>query len=224
MSTGLLRDNGRPAWGCLQRRSFPGDWPMAADRIELVPEGQWDALASQITLRPYVKTVLDQGQVGSCAAESSTQALMIAREMAGLPHVPLNPYSVYHTTSGDTDHGSNIDDNLEHLMIYGACPESVWPRSKGWRAEPSAEAKAAALEFRIAEFFDISTIEEFVSALLRGFPVVWGANGHAICAVQHEGTYPLIVNSWGQWEDGGFGKWATYKQVNFAYGAWAMRV
>lgn len=224
-AVGTLRENGRPAWGCLPRRSRPGDWPMAADRIELIPEDQWDALAAQITLRPMVKTILDQDSVGSCAAESSVGALMNARSLAGLPHVVLNPWFAYNTTSGGTDSGSNIDDNLEFLMRYGCAPESVWPRSKGFRAEPSAEAKAAALEFRILEFFDISTIAEFVSALLKGFPVVWGANGHAICAVAHKGSYPEIVNSWGPtWEDSGFGKWATYRQVNFGYGAWALRV
>jgi len=224
--SGLVFPEGRPTFGCLPRKSRPGEWcPMAADRIKIVPEAEWDALAAQITLRPFVKTVLDQGQVGSCAAESSVQALMIARAMAGLPHVVLNPYYCYHTTSGGYDEGSSIDDNLEFLMRYGCAPESVWPRSKGWRAEPSAEADEAAREFRIDEFFDISSVPEMVSCNLDAFPVVFGAQGHAICAVAHKGSYPLIVNSWTPgWEDGGFGKWCDYNAINWSYGAWGLRV
>jgi len=198
---------------------------MAGERIKVVPEDQWESLAAQISLRPHVKTVLNQGSVGSCAAESSVQALMIAREIAGLPHVVLNPYFVYHTTSGGRDAGSSIDENLAFLMEFGCAPESVWSRSRGWREEPSAEAKAAALEFKIKESFDISSKAEFVSAEVDAFPVVFGANGHAICAVQHTKDYPLIVNSWAaSWGDGGFGKWVPYSGINWNYGCYAVRV
>jgi hypothetical protein len=198
---------------------------MAADRIKIIPEAYWDALAAQITLRPFVKTVLYQGRVGSCAAESSVQSLMIARAIAGLPHVVLNPYFVYHTTSRGRDGGSSIDDNLAFLMRYGCAPESVWPRSKGWQTEPSAEAVAAALEFRIDEFFDVASVPEMVSSNLDAFPVVFGAQGHAICAVAHKGSYPLIVNSYDvSWQDGGFGKWVNYSGINWSYGAFAVRV
>ena len=213
------------ATGCLPRTSRPGErCPMAADRIPLVPESEWGRLADEITLDPFVKTVLDQDGVGSCASESSVGALMVARAFAGLPHVALNPWFVYHTVSGGHDSGSSIDDNLEFLMKYGCAPESIWPRSKGWRAEPSKEAQEAAKEFRIEEYWDIASVQEFVSALLKGHPVVWGAQGHAILAIAHEGTYPLIVNSWGDWGNNGRGKWASYSGINWSYGAWALRV
>lgn len=216
-------EGGHPRWGCLPRATLPGDRPMAEGRITLVPESEWDALAKQISLRPHRRTLLDQDGVGSCAAESSTQDLMLARVLAGLEHVPLNPWFVYHTTSGGRDGGSSIDDNLDFLMKYGCAPESVWPRSKGWRAEPSKDAYAAALEFRIDEYWDISTVAELVAGLLDACPAVIGAKGHAVCAVEHRGSYPLICNSWGQWEDDGYGKWCSYNEINWGYGAWAVR-
>jgi len=217
--------------GCLPRRSRPGAiCPMAADRIKVIPRAEWSDLASQFAaglgLRPFVREVLDQGSDGSCAAEGSTGSVMIDRAFRSREHVLLNPLSVYHTTSRGVDRGSSIDENLEFIRQHGIAPESVWPRSKGWRPEPSEEAVAAALAFRIEEFFDISSIDEMVSALLQGYPVVYGSNGHAVCKVRHlnenEGE---DLNSWGpEWGDGGFGVWASYRAVNWQYGAWAVRV
>jgi hypothetical protein len=215
--------------GCLPRKSRPGEvCPMAADHIKLVPRADWDAAAAEIgdSIRKHVQVILNQASVGSCAAESSTGDLMIARSVQGLPFKLLNPYSLYHFSSHGSDSGSSIDENLQLLRDQGVCSEEMWPRSRGWRSRPPAAAMEDAKNYRIEEFYDITTIDEFVSALLSGFAVVFGASGHAIVAVQHMGNRPLILNSWDDdWEDGGFGYWVnSYNAVNWAYGAWAARL
>ena len=213
--------------GCLPRKSKPGEWcPMASERIKIIPSGDWPAAAAELgdNLRKHVPVTLDQNGDGSCACESSTGDVMLIRAVAGLPFVLLNPLYVYHTTSHGVDEGSSIDENLAFIRENGIAPESVWPRSKGWRAKPSAEAVEAAKAFKIEEFWDIASLNEFVSALLTGYCVVFGSNGHAVLAVQHMGSYPLVLNSWGNWEDGGFGKWCSYNAINWNYGAFAVRV
>jgi hypothetical protein len=213
------------AAGCLPRRYKPGEiCPMFADRIKVIPRSEWAARADEIDLQPHVKTVLDQDGVGSCAAESTTGSLMITRAVAGLPHVELNPWGLYAYTSHGRDAGSSIDENLEVARDKGIPPMALWPRSKGWSAKPTGQAAEEAKKYRIAEFFDISSVDEMVTALLLGFPVVWGANGHAICAIRHGGNSPIIVNSWGtNWQQQGFGTWATYSGINWQYGAFAVR-
>jgi hypothetical protein len=166
--------------------------------------------------------------VGSCATESTSQGVMICRAFSGLPHVVLNPWSIYWNTSGGRDRGSAIDDNLAYAQEFGIAPVDVWPRSKGWSAEPDAAAKKAALGFRIEEVFDVSSIDEMVSALLTGFAVVYGASGHSVIKVQHlDDSKGLDCNSWGAdttWGDGGgFGVWASYRAVDWRYGAFAIR-
>jgi hypothetical protein len=213
--------------GCLPRRSRPGDWcPMAAERIEIIPRNEWAEYARNISLRPHVHEVLDQDGVGSCATEATAGAIMIARSMHGLEHVTLNPWFIYYKTSGGRDRGSSIDENLAFAREHGCAPESVWSRDKGWRTRPSEEAYEAAKQFRIEEFYDITSIDEMVSCLLAGYPVVYGSNGHAVCKVAHlDESKGLDLNSWGTgWEDDGFGVWASYRAVNWAYGAWAVRV
>lgn len=210
--------------GCLPRKFRPGEkCPMLASRIKIIPSGDWEAAAKELgdSLRRKVPVVLYQN-VNSCACESSTGAVMLSRSIIGLPHVLLNPLFVYHTTSGGSDNGSSIDDNLVFIRKHGIAPESVWPRSKGFRAKPSDEAYEAAKPFKIEEFYGINTNNEFVSALLAGYSVVFGSNGHAILGIQHMGSYPLILNSWGDWEDGGFGKWCSYNAINWDYGAFAV--
>jgi hypothetical protein len=168
------------------------------------------------------KQVLISGN--SCAAEASTGSLMTTRNFRGQEHVPLNPWFVYRVTSGGRDSGSNIDSNLRFIREYGCAPESLHPRSLGWSARPSEEAKEAALRFRIDEFFDISTIEELGSALLQGFTVVYGRAMHAIYAVNLRSMTEIeYANSWAPtWGDQGFGR-DSLSRVNFGYGAWATR-
>ena len=98
-------------------------------------------------------------------------------------------------------------------------------RAKGWSARPSDEAIEAAKAFKIVEFYDIANVDEMVSALLTGWPVVYGAVGHSVCAVAHlpDGSH-LDINSWGTtWKDGGFGQSAAYNRIDFGYGMFAVR-
>ena len=221
-----------PSWfksGCLPRESEFGKLkgcPVFRDVINVIPQSEWQGLLEQHDgLRQFVPSggVYDQNGVGSCAAEASNQAVSIARVFAGQPHVLFNPWFTYHTTSGGVDGGSTIDGNLAFLKKYGACPESVWSRSKGWEAKPSDEAYEAALQYRILEFFDLDTIEEAGTALLLGFDVVYGSNGHAKCYVRM--LSPKIgeyANSWGDWGDEGFGT-ERFDNIWWQYGAFAVR-
>ncbi len=215
--------------GCLPRQSKPGEWcPLFSSRIRPIPQDQWAALAQEITLRPHVKNVYNQGQVGSCASESVCQSVAIGRARANVPDVLFNPYGVYHFVNGGRDQGSTLDANLKFARESGCFPESVWSRSHGWQQRPSEEAIEAAKQHRILEFYDIRSVAEFVTALLVGFPVVYGARGHAVTGTAHLHAQkaPEIVNSWGtRWGDNGFGIWVPYSGLAdmLRHGAFAVR-
>lgn len=214
------------ATGCNPRRSIYGDVCklLADDRIDVIPQDQWESLIATQHAHEYVAVILDQGSVGSCATESTTGTVMLDRKARGLEHVLLNPWFIYNSTSGGSDSGSSIDENLVFARERGIAPESVWPRSKGWQATPSAEAYTAALDYQIKEFYDLGSIQEVGSALLQGFPVVFGWQGHSCYLVRLlNATTAEYVNSWGAtWNGNGRGQ-IKLSSINFGYGAWALR-
>ena len=216
--------------GCLPRISTPGSWcPLAEEHIEAIPREQWPELFGKLRNRDIELLVNDQNGVGSCATESSSKAVEFARIVSGQEYIALNPWSVYHFTSHGSDRGSSIDENLRHIREHGVCPEYLWPRSKGWRTKPSNAAMEAANHYRIEEFYDVQTIDGFVSCLLSGFPVVFGyrigGGGHSVLAMDAiDASRFLMLNSWGSdWGDSGFGK-LLYSQIYWGFGAWALRV
>lgn len=223
MST-LIIPEGKKA-GCLPRKTRIGErCSLFGEQIKVIPQQEWSDLIGEVELRSFVTKIKDQDGVGSCATESTSQSIEIVRSFEGQPYVELNPWFIYHTTSGGSDSGSSIDENLEFVRANGVAPEDIWPRSKGWRAKPSAEAVEAAKQFKIEEFYDITSIAEIGTALLLGFPVVFGWSGHSCVLTQLlDQSTAEYANSWAPtWGDQGFGK-IKLSSINFQYGAFAVR-
>jgi len=222
--TTLIIPDGKKT-GCNVRSSKPGQWcPLFGEKVPTIPVGEWDDLIGEVELRSSVTNVKDQDGVGSCATEATSQAVEIVRKLEGQEYVQLNPWSIYATTSGGRDQGSSIDENLLFVQAHGICPESVWPRSRGWSAKPSVEAVEIAKQYKIEEFYDISTVVEVGTALLLGFPVVFGWNGHSCVLTQLKSTTVAeYCNSWApSWGDQGFGT-IKLSSINWSYGAFAVR-
>jgi len=194
--------------------------------IEVIAPKHWDELADtswHCNRRSRFRYTLDQDGAGSCAAEAAAAAKAARDALQGLPMAVYNPWFCYHTTSGGRDNGSVIGDNVAFLRDHGMVPEEVWPRSKGWRAEPSDEAKRVAKFFTLKEFYYIENVDEFASALLQGMDVVFGYTGHAIVADQYLKRRRIeYKNSWGDWGDNGFGT-LSMNDIRFDYGAYAFK-
>lgn len=213
------------AKGCNPRISRYGACcKLLSDAVEIIPRDKWAGLIGQVSLRPFVNQILDQASNGSCACESTTQGVMIARAVADAPFVLLNPLSIYRVTSGGRDQGSSIDENLSFARETGILPESYWPRSKGFRATPPSGWQKVAAEYKLDEFFDVGSVAEFGTALLRGFAVVFGWEGHSVIATRLlSATKFEYANSWSEsWGDAGFGT-LDLDEINFGYGAFAVK-
>jgi len=224
MRSHLIVPDGQ-AKGCLPRKTRYGDicYPLS-DRIETIDRSEWAGLIGAVELRPYVKKIFNQGRNGSCASEGTHQGCAIIRAWQGLKFVEFNPLAAYGRLNGGRDNGSSIDENLQWVRDYGMLPESYWPRSKGWKASLPDGWKDVAKQYRVAEFFDIGTITEVGTALLKGFPVVFGWQGHCcVMTTLLDDRTALYANSWATtWGDKGFGK-IRLNDVNFGYGAFAVR-
>jgi hypothetical protein len=212
--------------GCLRRKTAFGKvFAPMAEKVEVLPWGEIrERIHEALSNRRHVKQILDQDGAGSCAAEKTAQAIMTTRVKAGQPHVLLNPWSIYNTTSGGRDNGSSIDENLEFARTRGCLPEAVWPRSKGWRKDPPRELwDRFGKHFRLEEVYDIGSTQETATALIEQNVVGFGWDGHACMmnALLHEDSAEY-ANSWGDWGDEGFGT-IRLRSVNYGYGCFAVR-
>lgn len=202
--------------------------------FDVIPHQEWAAFIDiGANLTSQVWEIKNQGSIGSCAAESACGSLELIREQAGLPRISFNPYATYHFTSGGRDNGSTLADNLTRLRDHGAVRTELWPRSKGWRARPSDEALEDAKQYRIDEYYEIGSWDEFGTAMLRGWGVYFAIPGHAIYGgdVLND-LQARYANSWDYvWGEpspftpdisGGFGI-VSRSSVQVNYGMYAVR-
>jgi hypothetical protein len=198
------------------------------DEFQVIPINEWsDWLTGRdaIDLRPFVKFILDQNGVGSCASEAMAQCIMICRALGRQDPELLNPLFAYYTVSGGRDGGSSLPDNVNFALEHGVPSQLVFPRSEGWRSKPSDAAYEDALKYMLLEVFRIRTWEEFGTCLLLGMPCFFGYSGHAICGTTLLSTTRLqYVNSWDKtWGDNGFGT-ISKNSIYWGYGVFGFRV
>lgn len=221
-----------PEWAkhnmCLPRDTRPGKLsgvPLLEDRVDVITQDKWDQYIGEINLRSRVHEILYQGRVGSCATESTTQADLVVADRQGLPFVRLNPWSIYAETSDGRDNGSMIDRNVEFAQTRGILPLELWSRNEGWNAKaPNYYWEKVGKLHRLHEVYDCNTTDETGTALIRGYPVIFGWKGHSCVLLQLVDRYrALYANSWGKdWEDNGFGI-ISLASINYRYGAFAVR-
>jgi len=226
--TGLLKPKQRGLIMGPNKLSIPKARPLS--EYKLISISEWDKYIEdqeRVDLRKFVPKgmILDQDGVKSCASESIAGSIMAVRVFNGMKPVKLNPLFAYHTVSGGRDGGSTLSDNVSFAEQYGIASQDVWPRSNGWRAKPSEEAYEDAKNYRLLEFYKVSSWEEFGTALLLGWPVYFGYSGHAIWGTKVISTSRLeYCNSWGEeFGDDGFGTLAK-NSIMWGYGAYAIRV
>jgi hypothetical protein len=221
--------------GCLPRATKFGECcSKFSDRIDVITdEEEYRELIGKTTLRTRLNIIFDQGRIGSCATESTTQSVQLIRDANNYKFVQLNPLSIYHFTSGGRDNGSNIDRNLEHARDVGILPEDVWPRSNGFKARPPQELlDRHACKYRIDEFYDIdgNQHDEIRTALAYEFPVVFGWKGHSCVMVEllPDLRSALFANSYSKrWSDNPFDYPGIgvirFSQIESRYGLFAVR-
>jgi hypothetical protein len=96
---------------------------------------------------------------------------------------------------------------------------------RSWRTKPSQAAYAAALLNRLGEVYEITQKAEAQTALLSDFFVQFGHDSHSELMVDMmDLNLADVVNSWGDWEDGGFHQNGfPFDRINYAYGCFAFR-
>ncbi len=203
------------------------------DNIDIIPREKWGKYIDNGApdFREYIKHILYQGGIGSCATESATQGAAAMECFRTGKYTIYNPWTVYPFVTV-LDDGSSLDVVLKRLRTHGVLPESIWPR-KGPKAHPWNEKPPQELfdkyGLRVDEAYDIASIDQLGTASIMGFTVCYGwkpsrrtAHAELITKIRSKVTAE-DCNSYGlKFGDKGFGV-RPLSQVDFRFGAFAIR-
>jgi C1A family cysteine protease len=140
------------------------------------------AMPPAMSLRKQMPPVYDQGQLGSCTA-NSVGAILEFNELkqketdAATPSrlfIYYNERAMEGTISQDS--GAEIRDGIKSVAQLGAPPETMWPYdiSKFARKPPAAAYKAAVKHQAIRYARVAQTAVAIQSVLAVGFPISYG--------------------------------------------------
>ena len=237
--------------GCNPRTDQKGDaCPLFGEvfRDKVIPRSDWRSHLE--TLKPNYSRhdlyQMDQDGEGTCTsfAEAAAFAALWNQRYGPEWQVISSGPSTYQFcarsgNSGSTtscilkrgrDFGRVLIDNPQNrkvLEALGLNPDHTI-REVGWRQEVG-HMKETMRQFRTREFYEIDGVDEFFSALLLGFPILYGRSGHAIKGtdlVLRNGVFACRYrNSWGRWGDQGYGYDSLdyIAKTNAPWGAYALQ-
>jgi C1A family cysteine protease len=141
-----------------------------------------DILPISFDLRPKMPPVYDQGQLGSCTANSVGACYEFNNNNAWIPS-RLFIYYNERSIEGDIseDAGAMISDGIKSLTTYGVCPETLWPYNiSQFAVKPPASCYTNALNHKAVTVSNIhQDVTSMKTALASGFPMTVGITVYA---------------------------------------------
>lgn len=100
---------------------------LAGKEIKIPSTSILKTFPSNVDLRSKVKTIYDQGNLGSCTANALCSAVQCT-----LPDLPGSRLFVYYNERKyirmtGKDSGAYLSDGIKSLQSYGVCQEKTWP-------------------------------------------------------------------------------------------------
>lgn len=157
------------------------DLPDHRDHLYSALPGVLTALPAKVDLRPQCPPVYDQGQLGSCTANSIAGAFefdqMKEAKTAFMPSrlfIYYNERVIEGTVASDA--GAQIRDGIKSIGQQGVCPETDWPYDiTKFAVKPPSVAYTDAASNKAISYQRIArTLPQMKGCLAGGFPWVFG--------------------------------------------------
>lgn len=199
--------------------------------VPLIPESDWASRAQKMLddkadLKSlcYHLEPLDQNGRGQCHLYGNCSAMRgLSVRQGGVLRCPSAQSLAYAVWGGRSWGNSGADpaSSFEALLEQGAARSEIWPMDGDGQssrfATPEAEADRANLKLLVGVELGIDNDmwKETVSCLLQGIPVsvAFGWWNHHVCGYSYLPNGNLVIlNSWGDWSDNGFGELSGSKK------------
>lgn len=226
-------------------------------RERIVPKSEWRSLYDE--LQPNQERLSsytwDQNGFGTCTSNATACAMHIqwTRQFGEEWAITPAPPSIYPFCASGGNSGSSTNCNIERASEKGVLLIDTEKNRKvlrtlgldethvidavQWNAGkrcPQSWYEETAKHFKVEEFYEITSVDGWFSAVLLGFTILYGRSGHAICGTGFEPKGSdwtgIYQNSWGSWGRTINGRQAygedtySYLQRTGAYrGAFAVR-
>lgn len=139
-------------------------------------------LPDHTDLRSYCSPVEDQGELGSCTANSATSAMELLARKLGKPQVNFSRLFLYYAERVNIEHGDPNDDSgcmirdtMKSLATYGTCAETTWPYDVSkFAVNPPQPAWDEAKNHQILKYYRCIGLTGVKAAIAAGASVVGG--------------------------------------------------
>jgi C1A family cysteine protease len=158
------------------------DIPDQRDHLYAAPVTNLTSLPPSMDLRDQCPPVYDQGQLGSCTANSIGGAIQFDQMKQNLPNqfIPSRLFIYYnervieHTVESDS--GAQIRDGIKSVNKQGVCPETEWPYDiSKFTDKPGDQCYTDALAHRAVSYQRlVQSLNQMKGCLASGYPFVFG--------------------------------------------------
>jgi C1A family cysteine protease len=159
------------------------DLPDHRDHLYAAPPRIITKLPTSVDLRKNCPPVYDQGQLGSCTANSIGAAVQFEQlKQKKKSFVPSRLFIYYNERvmehSVNSDSGAQIRDGIKSVNKLGVCPETLWPYDEGkkkFMEKPVTACYKEALKNQVVSYQRVmQTLMQLKGCLADGYPFVFG--------------------------------------------------
>jgi len=165
----------------IQRFGWTPDIPDARDFLYSAPQAVLTTLPTKADLRKQCPPVYDQGQLGSCTANSIGAAFEFDQLKQGQTDFMPSRLFIYYNERDiegtvSSDSGAMIRDGMKSIAKLGVCSETTWPYDIAkFKKKPPAKAYTEALTHQALIYRRVTqALRQMQGCLAQGYPFVFG--------------------------------------------------
>jgi C1A family cysteine protease len=165
----------------IQRYGWVPDLPDHRDQLYSAPVAALRAMPPKVDLTSQCPPVYDQGQLGSCTANSIGAAFEFELMKQRLPDFMPSRLFIYYNERAmegtvNTDSGAQIRDGIKSVAQQGVCPEPLWPYVIAkFKTSPPKPCYVEALKHKVSLYQRlVPTLNQLKGCLASGYPFVFG--------------------------------------------------